>query len=249
MVVNAVGTNAGILLRKYSPEELQIIQRFATKVPITNLITLSEIISEHLVRLRSAVSPQITMETMMLRLLQTVKPLAPALIQGGELGAVVHVDNEKRIVEQSRPVTPKKASTEPGSSNMGKKIPIADLTTLQKNWPRVLESIKHQRRLTWTLLSSQSRLTSFESGLAQISLPSAGALDSFERSNSGDVLKKAMQEVFEGDFSIEMVVKGLENTNPTKYDDSELSESSHEVTGEDLLIKELGAKIIHTGDE
>jgi hypothetical protein len=107
----------------------------------------------------------------------------------------------------------------------------------------------HQRRLTWTLLSSQSRPTSFESGIVQISLPSAGALDSFERSNSGDVLKKAIQEVFMGDFTIEMVVKGLENTNLTKFDYPELSESSDEVTGEKLLIKELGAKIIHTGDE
>jgi DNA polymerase-3 subunit gamma/tau len=249
MVVNAVGTNAGILLRRYSTEELQTIQRFATNMPIAKIISLSEIVSEHLVRLRSAVSPQITMETMMLRLLQTVKPLAPSLVQGGEPEVGVYVDNEKRVVEQSQPATPKKASTESGSSNAGKKILLADLKTLQKNWPRVLESIKHQRRLTWTLLSSQSRPTSFESGLVQISLPSAGALDSFERSNSGDVLKEAMQEVFEGDFSIEMVLKGLENTSPTKYDDSELSESSDEVTGEELLIKELGARVIHMGDE
>jgi hypothetical protein len=58
-----------------------------------------------------------------------------------------------------------------------------------------------------------------------------------------------MQEVFEGDFSIKMVVKGLQSTSPAKYDDSELSESSDEVTGEELLMKELGAKIIHTGVE
>jgi hypothetical protein len=97
-------------------------------------------------------------------------------------------------------------------------------------------------------LSSQSHPTAFETGVVQISLPSSGALDSFERSNSGELLKQAMEVIFEGEFVIEMVIKGERANTPSRVSDTDLSESKDQMSGEELLIKELGARVIERED-
>lgn len=249
MVINAVGSEKTQLLRKYSAEELQKLKGFATKTSIARLISLSEIVSEHLVRLRTAVSPQITIETMMFRLLRNTTNSDSTLPNIDESHPAPSERPESGHKELPHVVKTMKPTSRPDPSVSDKKIPLTDLRILENNWPRVLETIKHQRRLTWTLLSSQSQPTSFESGLVRISLPSSGALDSFERSNSSDVLKKSMEEIFEGEFSIEMIIKGSQTMTSIRTNEVELSDSSDQVMGEELLIKELGAKIIHKEDE
>ena len=120
---------------------------------------------------------------------------------------------------------------------------------LQSNWSRVLENIKNRRRLTWTLLSSQSQPLSFDGKLVKISLPSSGALDSFERSNSSEVLEEAMKEIFHGEFSIEMVIKGSQETFVNKVVENNLEDSTDQVSGEELLMRELGASVISKEDQ
>jgi DNA polymerase-3 subunit gamma/tau len=248
MVISAVGSEKSRLLRGYSFEEQQKMEDFAKKSSISSLILLSEIVSDHVVRLRSTVSPQITIETMMLRLLQAFTATNPTRTVEEPRQAVTRtLDSEQALVPQStRSIKP---VSKPTTSSTNERIPLTDLRILENNWRRVLESIKNQRRLTWTLLSSQSQPTSFESGVVQISLPSSGALDSFERSNSGEVLNRAMQEIFEGEFSVEMVIKGPQATASITASEVEFAESRDQVTGEELLIKELGAKVIHKEGE
>jgi DNA polymerase-3 subunit gamma/tau len=249
MVINAVDSEKTQLLRKYSAEELQKLNGFATRTSIARLISLSEIVSEHLVRLRTAVSPQINIETMMFRLLRTTTTsdsTLPKMDESHPMSSEAPESGYKEVPHTAKTIKP---TARPNSSASDKKIPLTDLRILENNWPRVLETIKHQRRLTWTLLSSQSQPTSFESGLVRISLPSSGALDSFERSNSSDVLKKAMEEIFERGFSIEMIIKGSQTMTSIRTTEVELSDSSDQVTGEELLIKELGAKVIYKEDE
>jgi hypothetical protein len=93
-------------------------------------------------------------------------------------------------------------------------------------------------------LSSNSFPSSFESGVAKIAMPSAGALDSFERSNSGEVLLSAMSDVFDGEFKIEMVVQTNRKVMQVPAQDPVEADSTDQVSGEELLMKALGAQII-----
>ena len=242
MVMSATNAENQNLFRSYSREDLSHMQRFISKMPISTLITFSEIVAEHLLKLRVSVSPQITLETMMMRLLKAIE--------------TSHQNHERvrspassvQPIEQKIPKSsPKKSpiTTSPLTTlTSTKRVLLSDLRILENNWPRVLEFLKHKRRLTWTLLSSQSHPTAFESGVVQISLPSSGALDSFERSNSGELLKQAMAEIFEGEFTIEMVIQGERANTPPRVSETDLIESKDQMSGEELLIKELGARVI-----
>ncbi len=75
-------------------------------------------------------------------------------------------------------------------------------------------------------------------------MPSAGALDSFERSNSGEVLLIAMRDIFEGEFKLEMIVQTNRKVIQVPAQDVVEADSTDQVSGEELLMKALGAQII-----
>ena len=249
MILNATNGEKSQLLRVYSVGEVQRLRTIASSLPIATLVSSTEVVSEHLVRLRTAVSTQITLETMMMRLLQLVATPAndvsrerkrPQSVLPKTAASEIDADKDKREVQEQIKSTTKKLAT---------KIPLSDLKILQNNWPRVLEEIKNRRRLTWTLLSSHSEPISLEAGVVKIGLPSGGALDSFERSNSGDILIAAMKEVFDGQFTVEMIISGSQVTRATRPHEADLSESSDQISGEALLMKELGAQVISKEDQ
>lgn len=244
MILNATGGEKSLLSRTYSLEEVKKLQLIASTVPTTTLITSTEIVSDHLVRLRTTVSTQITLETMMMRLLQTYTSTGFDHSREAETSPSTPLqaipsseDTNKGRAEVEEPdrLTTKQSAT---------KVLLSDFKILQSNWPRVLEEIKSRRRLTWTLLSSISEPASFEEGVVQIGLPSSGALDSFKRSNSTDVLVTAMQEIFDGQFTVELVVKKKTPTRAVAPHEIDLSDSSVEMSGEALVMKEFGASVI-----
>jgi DNA polymerase-3 subunit gamma/tau len=244
MVLSASNGEKKLLLRSYTDDELAELEGITSAISISDLIAMTEIVADHLVRLRGATTPQITLETMMMRLLQASSSRSTK--EGGHIPKKVSLDEEitssvKRTVPSPEINTnPSKVAKSPSIS----KVSLTDLKSLEGNWPRVLEGVKNRRRLTWTLLSSYAFPSGFESGVVKVALPSAGALDSFERSNSRDVLLNAMKEVFEGDFDIEMIVQGTRQSIPSQVQDSDLTESVDQVSGEELLMKALGAQII-----
>jgi hypothetical protein len=244
MVLSASNGERKLLLRSYTDDELSQLVGITSAISISDLIAMTEIVADHLVRLRGATTPQITLETMMMRLLQASSSRSTK--EGGHIPKKVSLDEEitssvKRTVPSPEINTnPSKVAKSPSIS----KVSLTDLKSLEGNWPRVLEGVKNRRRLTWTLLSSHAFPSGFESGVVKVALPSAGALDSFERSNSRDVLLNAMKEVFEGDFDIEMIVQGTRQSIPSQVQDSDLTDSVDQVSGEELLMKALGAQII-----
>jgi len=58
-----------------------------------------------------------------------------------------------------------------------------------------------------------------------------------------------MKEVFEGDFDIEMIVQGTRQSTPSQVQDSDLTDSVDQDSGEELLMKALGAQIISKEDQ
>ncbi|NDB08348.1 MAG: hypothetical protein EBX97_06735 [Actinobacteria bacterium] len=119
---------------------------------------------------------------------------------------------------------------------------LGDLKDIERSWSRVLENVKNRRRLTWTLLSTGVSLTDFSEGKLSISFGNSGALDSFTRSGSEEILLGAFNETFTGVTGFSFSVGGVVHSQD-KVDES-VEGSEDLVTGEDLLMKELGATII-----
>jgi len=244
MVLGASEDSNVNLLRSYSDSQLAQLRDSARSLPINTLISMTEVVSDHLVKLRTTSVPQITLETMMMRLL--VLATNPQIKSPGVQTVVSSsvqpkVEMPSPTQADSVPATTKAA---PKGVTQHPKVPLVDIATLQSNWSRVLENIKNRRRLTWTLLSSQSQPISFDAGVAKISLPSAGALESFERSNSAGVLEEAMKEIFHGEFSIEMILRGAPTQSHAKVPEVAIEDSVDQISGEALLMKELGAQVI-----
>jgi len=248
MVLSASNGEKKLLLRSYTDEEQVELASITGAISISNLISMTEIVADHLVRLRGANSPQINLETMMMRLLQTTS--TPSARETGQVSKRNVIDENpvavKKIVPlpEMNPQVPK-VTKSPSVS----RVPLSDLKSLEGDWPRVLEGVKNRRRLTWTLLSTHAFPVSLESGVVKVALPSAGALDSFDRSNSRDVLLGAMKEVFEGEFEVEMIVQSTRPSSLSQVQDADLSDSVDQSSGEELLMKALGAQIISKEDQ
>ena len=244
MVLSAANGEKSLFLRSYTEDELSQLTSVINDVSISNLIAMTEIVADHLLRLRGAIAPQITLETMMMRLLHTFTQTPSGTKQS--LPYESTVDKEIPTKVKAKISHPEQtSSSHNGSKNhANSKVALTDLRTLEGNWSRVLEGVKNRRRLTWTLLSSHSFPSALESGVVKISLPSAGALDSFERSKSGDVLLAAMRDVFEGDFVVEMIVQSGRQSMPPQVQSVDMADSVDQSTGEELLMKALGAQII-----
>ncbi len=249
MVLSASNGEKKLLLRSYTDSELAELVGITSAISISDLIAMTEIVADHLVRLRGATTPQITLETMMMRLLQASS--SRSTTESGHSPKRASLDEE--IISSVKRTAPSpEINTNPPNSAKSpsiSKVSLTNLKSLEGNWPRVLEGVKNRRRLTWTLLSSHAFPSGFESGVVKVALPSAGALDSFERSNSRDVLLNAMKEVFEGDFDIEMIVQGTRQSTSSQVQDSDLTDSVDQVSGEELLMKALGAQIISKEDQ
>ena len=115
-------------------------------------------------------------------------------------------------------------------------------TALQKHWPEVIENVKQKRRLTWSLLSASARILSVDDTTITIAVSNSGAKDSFIRSASDAILSQAFQEVAGITKKIEIQVDSAADVVIPDF--VEDSESKPQLSAEELLAKELGAKVI-----
>ena len=67
--------------------------------------------------------------------------------------------------------------------------------------------MKGKRRFTWVLLSQNAQVSEVRNGSLLLSMPNAGARDSFTRGGSEDVLREALIVVLGADFTIETMVE------------------------------------------
>jgi DNA polymerase-3 subunit gamma/tau len=244
MVLSATNSDGTMFFRSYTQEEITHLAKVTSTISISTLIEMTEIVADHLLRLRGSVAPQVTLEIMAIRLLQSLSSDATTATTRDTSSTVPAEKKSEQPKVLTAKVTASPAIKSAPQSQSQSRIVLVDLKSLESNWQRVLESVKNRRRLTWTLLSSNSFPSSVESGVAKIAMPSAGALDSFERSNSGEVLLSAMRDVFEGEFKIEMIVQTNRKVIQVPAQDLVEADSADQVSGEELLMKALGAQII-----
>jgi DNA polymerase-3 subunit gamma/tau len=128
--------------------------------------------------------------------------------------------------------------------NANKPTGPIDAAALRRFWPEVIENVKKRRRLTWSLLSSSAHVLSVDEKAITIGIVNAGARDSFTRSGSEDILRAAFVDVTGLDLKIECVVDASANTSAPSSRATEDPSDADQMSGQELLMRELGAQII-----
>ena len=142
---------------------------------------------------------------------------------------------------------PKQVKSEPAK---GEKAPSsADIAALRRMWPDVIESVKRKRRLTWSLLSASAQILSVDNEQITIGIVNAGARDSFIRSESEQILIDAFVEVTGIKRKIEVVVDASTGANNQSARVDEDPDDEICLSGTELLMKELGARVIGESDK
>jgi DNA polymerase-3 subunit gamma/tau len=145
---------------------------------------------------------------------------------------------------------PEQVKSEPVKSE--KSPSSADIAALRRMWPDVIESVKRRRRLTWSLLSASAQILSVDEKQIIIGIVNAGARDSFIRSESEQILIDAFDEVTGIRRKIEVVVDLSTSANLNEAKSARVDEDPDDevrLSGTELLMKELGARVIGESDK
>ena len=118
-----------------------------------------------------------------------------------------------------------------------------DIAGLRRFWPEVIENVKKRRRLTWSLLSASAQVLSVDEKTITIGIVNAGAKESFERSGSDAILREAFIDVTGMDRAIVAVVDAPGAQAQAERTDEDPSDAD-QISGQELLMRELGAQII-----
>jgi len=256
MTLLLAGRSDGVrTLRSYKPEVLQGIETTAQKAGINRLIFWSEVLAEHLIKLRASLPPQVILEMMFVRMM--VEPSSPAESRPSEKAKIERLqivsESGATVVNRSTNELLGKASAIPPASNAESTQKIVkkqssntaeSLKDIERVWPQIIDNVKGARRLTWTLLTTGVTLEKFEEGVLSLAFANAGAAESFTRSESDEVLKNACTKVISG---VRQIVVAVGSTSLDEKFESETvdeEESENALTGENLLMRELGATVI-----
>jgi DNA polymerase-3 subunit gamma/tau len=120
---------------------------------------------------------------------------------------------------------------------------VADIATLRRLWPQVIENVKGKRRLTWSLLATSAQIISLDDENITIGIVNAGARDSFIRSESDVILSDAFEEVTGVRRKIVATVDTSVATTTMARSDEDPGDANM-LSGADLLASKLGAKVI-----
>jgi DNA polymerase-3 subunit gamma/tau len=269
IIVGASKDNASHILREYPSDQLERMKNQAQLLGAGTLIRSADIAADGLTQMRGATAPRLILELICARILlpgnddqgllarierlengiAITAPVAkPAPAPKNEGAAPVQpqaeVKAEPKEEVKAEPVAEKPAPVAPAATTPRAAGPV-DIAALRKFWPEVIENVKKQRRLTWSLLSASAQVLAVDDKAITIGIVNTGARDSFIRSESDVILRKAFAEVVGLDIKVECIVDPTVNASTTTPErTSEDPSDKVELTGAALLAKELGAKVI-----
>ena len=266
IIVGAVDENNSQLLVQIPTDQLDRMRTQAKLIGIANLIRSADLLANGLTQMRGATPPRLILELvcgqMMLpqandaavsarleKLERGVNSAAPtAEVKAAKSEPVQNtVKTEPKI--EVKPVVavktePVKAESKPTNH---KPSGIADIATLRRLWPQVIENVKGKRRLTWSLLATSAQILSVDDESISIGIVNAGARDSFVRSESDVILSDAFEEVAGVRRKIVATVDTSVATTTMARNDEDPTDANM-LTGADLLASKLGAKVIKESD-
>jgi len=268
MIVDALkDSTANSILRDMPDDQMERMRNQASRIGSANLSRAADIAAEGLTQMRGATAPRLMLELICGRILL---PIGDST-ESGMLSRIERLERAENLAPMStvpsseaRTVEPKESTgsthvpsevtpskvkeAEPAANHSSVKQHGAfDITALRRAWPDVIEDVKKRRRLTWSLLSASAQVLAVDDTAITIGIVNAGARDSFVRSESNEILRKAFVDVVGIDRAIECVVDPSIDTNTPAAREVRTSESPGDKTllsGAALLAQELGAKLI-----
>jgi DNA polymerase-3 subunit gamma/tau len=265
MIVDALkdsGSNS--ILRDIPDDQMERMRNQANRIGTANLSRAADIAAEGLTQMRGATAPRLMLELICGRILLPIG-------DNGESGMLSRIERLERaeniapmttpapaksVEKKEAPAAPVKAEAAPAEVKVeapAAKVTSApgafDIAALRRAWPDVIEDVKKRRRLTWSLLSASAQVLAVDDKAITIGIVNAGARDSFVRSESDEILRKAFVDVVGIDRKIECVVDPSIDTNTPAARETRTSEAPSDknlLSGAALLAQELGAKVIES---
>ncbi|MCX6456112.1 MAG: DNA polymerase III subunit gamma and tau [Actinobacteria bacterium] len=267
-------TNANSILRELPEDQIERMRTQANQIGAANLSRAADIAAEGLTQMRGATAPRLILELICGRILlpgadttergmlsrierleraESISvPSAPVSIPAVKAALLEQGDSKKALPELPVPDKAAEPKALPESAAPEKTVAVAknsviDVTGLRRIWPDVIEEVKKKRRLTWSLLSSSANIISMDENSITIGIVNPGARDSFLRSESDVILRQAFIDVVGVDKKIEVIVDSSIDTNTPAARAVRVDESpsdQNQLSGPELLARELGAKIV-----
>ena len=262
IIIAAVQDNASHILREFPQDQLERMRTQSNLIGTANLIRSADIVAEGLTQMRGATAPRLMLEIICGRILlpgsddagliSRIERLERLSISGlnptpSEVQVPAKPSAETNPAPESKPALveskgPIRAAA-PTPSATAPKGPV-DAAALRRFWPDVIENVKKRRRLTWSLLSSSAHVLTVDEKVITIGITNAGARESFMRSGSDEILRLAFVDVTGMDRKIECVVDATV-TAPATGRVNEDPGDADQLSGQELLMRELGAQIIN----
>ena len=262
MIVDALkDSTANSILRDMPDDQMERMRNQAAHIGAANLSRAADIAAEGLTQMRGATAPRLMLELICGRILlpigdssesgmlsrierlERAENLAPMSTVRSPEPAAKEAEQAVVVAEVREDSSAKPAAVQPETKQHG----AFDITALRRAWPDVIEDVKKRRRLTWSLLSASAQVLAVDDTAITIGIVNAGARDSFIRSESDEILRKAFVDVVGIDRRIECVVDPSIDTNTPLARETRTSEAPTDKTllsGAALLAQELGAKVI-----
>ncbi len=265
MIVDALkdsGSNA--ILRDIPDDQMERMRNQANRIGTANLSRAADIAAEGLTQMRGATAPRLMLELICGRVLLPIGDSG----ESGMLSRIERLERAENIAPMTTPApakavekkeavaapvkleaAPTEVKVEAPAAKVNSAPGAFDIAALRRAWPDVIEDVKKRRRLTWSLLSASAQVLAVDDTAITIGIVNAGARDSFVRSESDEILRKAFVDVVGIDRKIECVVDPSIDTNTPAARETRTSEAPSDknlLSGAELLAQELGAKVIES---
>jgi DNA polymerase III subunit gamma/tau len=266
IIVGAVDENNSQVLVQIPTDQLDRMRTQAMLIGIANLIRSADLLANGLTQMRGATPPRLILELVCGQMMlpqandtavsARLEKLERGVISGAPIAEVKAAKSEpaKDNVKAEPKAEPKpiaQSKSEPvkveAKPTNHKSSGVADIATLRRLWPQVIENVKGKRRLTWSLLATSAQILSVDDENISIGIVNAGARDSFVRSESDVILSDAFEEVAGVRRKIVASVDSSVATTTMARSDEDPTDANM-LSGADLLASKLGAKVIKESD-
>jgi DNA polymerase-3 subunit gamma/tau len=265
MIVDALKDSANnSILRDIPDDQMERMRNQANRIGTANLSRAADIAAEGLTQMRGATAPRLMLELICGRILLPIGDSG----ESGMLSRIERLERAENIAPMTTPApakavekkeavaapvkaeaAPAEVKVEAAAAKVNSAPGAFDIAALRRAWPDVIEDVKKRRRLTWSLLSASAQVLAVDDKAITIGIVNAGARDSFVRSESDEILRKAFVDVVGIDRKIECVVDPSIDTNTPAARETRTSEAPSDknlLSGAALLAQELGAKVIES---